>query len=64
MTENEAALQIVLKAMEQGLIHLDRYAYSEKEAIEKSNAFNAKQISDFFNSVVQSISNQFEKFRV
>lgn len=52
MNPDEIALQLTLKAMELGRVNMVSLSSSEKE-IEKWNAFNAKQISDFMTALTK-----------
>lgn len=57
MDKFEASVQLTLKAMELDKIKfmVERSANLPEEEKEKANAFNAKQINDFFHSIYKSI---------
>lgn len=56
MDKHEIALQITLKAIEGNLITV-KCSPIEQE-IEELNAFNSKQIADFYNSVYSTINTE------
>ena len=56
MDNIEVALNITLKALECGYIRS-----CEAETAEKANAENAKQISDFYTSVLKTIGNPWKQ---
>lgn len=58
MDKHEIALQLTLKALEDEkhcFITPQSYAYNSQETAEEQNAFNAKQISDFYNAILNAI---------
>ncbi|MCI7768566.1 MAG: hypothetical protein MSJ26_11390 [Oscillospiraceae bacterium] len=57
MDKSEIALQLTLKAMDSNVIQ----TYGRNDgAKEEVNAFNAKQISDFYNSIYAAIKTEEE----
>lgn len=50
----EAATNITIKAIENGVIKLDSVATRDQNEIVSKNDFNAKQISDFLNKIIKS----------
>lgn len=57
MDKSEIALQLTLKAMDSNVIQTNGRNDGAKEEV---NAFNAKQISDFYNSVYATIKTEEE----
>lgn len=58
MDKHEIALQLTLKALDNNnnlLICYQNYDYYSQEKAEEQNAFNAKQISDFYNAILNAI---------
>ena len=56
MNKNDIALSLTLKAIEVGSINFQMtYSDPRPDVIEKVNEFNAKQVSDYFNSLVKGI---------
>lgn len=56
MNYSEIAMQLTLKLIEHGKVYFQqKYANDTKEQIEEINAFNAKQVSDAFNSIMNEI---------
>jgi|GEM_PF-6072462 len=55
MSAREIALQITLKAMEEGMLCTFKFVTDKEEELEGYNKTNAKQISDFYNAVFKSI---------
>lgn len=51
MDKRDLALQLTLSAIENGLLGVDSQEYLENEDNESKNTFNAKEVSDFYNSI-------------
>lgn len=54
--KQETALELTLAAIEKGVITFIPYHYNDNEEAENQNAFNAKQISDFYNALTANLS--------
>jgi hypothetical protein len=51
MDKRDLVLQLTLSAIENGLLGVDSQEYLENEDNESKNTFNAKEVSDFYNSI-------------
>ena len=50
------ATEIVKSAIENKVIRFNHFTYDEDKNIEEQNKFNAKQISDYYKTIVETIS--------
>ena len=56
MNNKEIALQLTLKAIDQGIIQYALASGTDEEAQrENSNLFSAKQITTFFNEILKNL---------
>ena len=56
MNNKEIALQLTLKAIDQGIIQYALASGTDEEAKrESSNLFSAKQITTFFNEILKNL---------
>lgn len=56
MNNKEIALQLTLKAIDQGIIQYALASGTDEEAKrENSNLFSAKQITTFFNEILKNL---------
>lgn len=58
MDGKEIALQLTLKALDKGNIKFYPYGAEEKNAIMDVNSFNAQQVCDFYNNVLNRLNSQ------
>lgn len=56
MNVKEMATEIVKSAIENKVIRFNHFTYDEDKNIEEQNKFNAKQISDYYKTIVETIS--------
>lgn len=56
MNVKEMATEIVKSAIENKVIRFNYFTYDEDKYIEEQNKFNAKQISDYYKTIVETIS--------
>lgn len=58
MEKSEIALQLTLKAMEQGLIVGKTFqAFDSEDPIEAANQYTAKQVNDFYRETYKRLLN-------
>ena len=55
MQIQEMATEIVKTAIEHNVICFDTFCYDNYEESEKRNAFNSKQLSDFYKAIVDTL---------
>lgn len=60
MSTLELASEIVKSAIENKAICLQDYAFNDKNSAEEQNAFNAKQISDFYQTIFKAIESSID----
>lgn len=58
MSNEEIALQLTLKAIDAGFIITKNVtSFCNDEELEDENKYNAKQVNDFFDSVLRNVRN-------
>lgn len=60
MSIQEIAAEIVKSAIENNAICFDKTEHYDNKGAENRNAFNSKQIADFYKTVVDGINATFE----
>jgi len=57
MNKSEIALEITLKAMEHDAIRF-QVCSGQNDELEQFNAFNVKQVADFYNTLLKQLSSE------
>ena len=56
MEKREIALRLTLEAIERGVVLTDNHIYDETGKIEEVNEFNATQIAEFYNTLLNAFA--------